>query len=121
MPPTYPHLEIERRPNACCVRLRNHRIAETEINEVVEELVDLAQSEGCRNLVLSLGPKSPECLYSVFLAKLYWAQQVLDKEGGALVLCEVDPLVRTIFEACKLDGHFRFAEDFDDAVAVMAK
>jgi hypothetical protein len=117
---TYPHLEVERRPNACCVRLRSHRIAESEIHTVVEELVALARSEGIRNLALSLGPKPPECLYSVFLAKLCWAQRVLGEEGGALILCEVDPMVRSIFEACKLDQQFQFAEDFDEAVAVLA-
>jgi hypothetical protein len=117
----YRHLEIEHRPNACCVRLRTHRIAEKEIHEIVEELVALARSEGCRNLVLSLGPKSPECLYSVFLAKLCWAQRILGEEGRILVLCDVDPMVRSIFEACRLDEQFRFAEDFDEAVAVMAK
>jgi len=121
MPRTYPHLDIERRPNACCVRLRSHRIAESEIHAVVEELVALSRSEGFRNLVLSLGPKPPECLYSVFLAKLCWAKRVLDEEGGVLVLCEVDPMVRTIFEACKLDEQFRFAEDFDEAVAALAR
>ena len=116
MSQVYPHLAIERRSNACCVRLRTHRIGESEICTVVEELVALAQSEGCRNLVLSLGPKPPECLYSVFLAKLCWAQRVLHDEGGVLVLCEVDPMVRSIFEACKLDKLFRFADNFDEAV-----
>ena len=116
MSQVYPHLAIERRPNACCVRLRTHRIAESEICTVVEELVALAKSEGCQNLMLSLGPKPPECLYSVFLAKLCWAQRVLRSEGSALVLCEVDPAVRTIFEACKLDKLFRFADTFDEAI-----
>jgi hypothetical protein len=118
---TYPHLEIERRPNVCCVRLRSHRIAESEIHTVVEELVALSRWEGFRNLVLSLGPNPPECLYSVFLAKLCWARRILGEEGRSLVLCQVDPMVRTIFEACKLDEQFRFAEDFDEAVAALAR
>ena len=71
--------------------------------------------------MLSLGPKPPECLYSVFLAKLCWAQRVLGEEGGVLVLCEVDPMVRSIFEACRLDEQFRFAENFDQAVSAIAK
>jgi hypothetical protein len=117
---TYPHLEIERRSTTCCVRLRSYRIAESEIHTVVEELVALSRSAGIRKLVLSLGPKPPECLYSVFLAKLCWAQRIMDEEGGALVLCEVDPMVRSIFEACKLDGQFQFAEDFDEALGALA-
>ena len=43
MSPPYPHLQIERRPDACCVRLRDNRIAESEIQAVVEELVRLAR------------------------------------------------------------------------------
>jgi hypothetical protein len=97
--------------------LRSYQIAEMEIHEVCEELVALGQEEGCLGVALSLGPESPECLYSVFLAKLYWAQRVLSDQGRGMVLCEVEPAVRTIFEAAKLDDRFRFAPDFDAAVA----
>ena len=68
-------------------------------------------------VALSLGPESPECLYSVFLAKLYWAQRMLSEQGISLILCDVRPVVRTIFEAVKLDDHFRFAGNLDAAVA----
>ena len=83
------------------------------------EQLDLAKAEACHGLALSLGPKSPECLYSVFLAKLYWVQRVLNEQGVGLVLCEVEPAVHAIFEACKLDEQFRFAADFDAAVEAL--
>ena len=116
-----PHLIVERREGVVCVRLRSYRMAETEIVNTAQELVDLAKTEGCRGLALSLGPKSPECLYSVFLAKLFWVQRVLSEQGSPLVLCEVDPAVHAIFAACKLDDQFRFVADFDAAVAALKK
>ena len=119
MTPTYPHLDIERRGSVFCVRLRSNRFPETEIHEVAQELAELGRSEGCRGLALALGPKPPECLYSVFLAKLCSVQRVLAENGAGLVLCDVDPSVRTIFQAVKLDERFRFAPDFDAAVAAL--
>ena len=113
----YPHLLIERRADVYCIRLRSHRIEETDIHDMMHELVEVAGSGPCRGLALSLGPRSPECLYSVFLAKLYWVQRLLAEQGIPLVLCDVDPAVHTIFEAVKLDERFRFAADFDAAVA----
>ena len=115
----YRHLMVESRGDVHCVRLRAHRMEEADIPAMAEELVDLVRSGPCRGVALSLGPKSPECLYSVFLAKLYWAQRVVGEQGAALVLCEVDPAVHTIFEAVKLDDRFRFAPDFDAAVAAL--
>jgi anti-anti-sigma regulatory factor len=53
----------------------------------------------------------------VFLAKLMTVQRHLRQQGGALVLCEVSPEVRSVFEACRLDQQFRFVKDFDEAVA----
>ena len=115
----YPHLLVEKRGDVYCVQLRSHRIEETDIHDMTRELVELARSGPCRGVALSLGPKSPECLYSVFLAKLYWVQRNLTELGAGLVLCHVDPAVHRIFEAVKLDERFRFAADFDAAVAAL--
>ena len=121
MTPLYRHLNYERRGDVFCVRLRTFRLAEAEIHDMAQELVDLSRTPGCRGVALGLGPKSPECLYSVFLAKLYWAQRVIGEEGGALVLCEVDPMVHSIFEACNLDDRFHFAGTFDEAAAELTQ
>ncbi len=117
MTPFYHHLQVERRGDVFCVRLRWPRIEETDIHEMADELAGLGRLQPCRGVAVSLGPHSPECLYSVFLAKLYWAQRILRESGVGLVLCDVSPAVRTIFEAVKLDDRFRFARDFDAAVA----
>ena len=38
-----PHLLVERRADVLCVRLRSHRLAETEIVDTAQELVDLVK------------------------------------------------------------------------------
>ena len=76
-----------------------------------------APDDGCRKVALSLGPKPPDCLYSVFLGKLISVQRRLQEKGRRLLLCEAGSEVQSIFAACKLLDHFTFAADFDAAAA----
>jgi anti-anti-sigma factor len=109
--------EVERRGDVFCVRLRRPRLDEPELGELAEELLGLVRNDGCRKLALSLGPRPPEFLYSIFLAKLISLQRALRERGGEIVLCHTGPEVRSIFEACCLDTLFPFLPDFDAAVA----
>jgi hypothetical protein len=113
----YRYLEVEHRGGVFCVQLKQHRLDETQIYEVGAELRRLVTDDGCRKMALSLGPESPECLYSVFLAKLITLQRVLREHSGELVLCYAQPVVREIFAACCLDALFHFLPDFEAAVA----
>ena len=115
---TRPHrlIHVERRGDVFCVRLHPSRLDEAMIHELSDELRGLVTNEGCRKMALSLGPESPECLYSVFLAKLITLQRVLREHDGELVLCHVQPAVRDIFEACRLEELFAFQPDFNAAV-----
>ena len=113
----YRYIEVERRGDVFCVRLRFRRLEESQVYDLANELVALATEEGCRKLALNLGPGAPECLYSVFLAKLVTVQRVHAEQGGDMVLCGVSPAVQTVFEACRLDKQFHFVPDFDAAVA----
>jgi anti-anti-sigma factor len=113
----YRYVTVERQGDVYCVRLRRARLDEGEIYQLADELIDLCLVQGCRKLALSLGPEPPDCMYSVFLAKLITVQRTLHEHRGEMVLCEVGPAVRTIFEACRLDRQFRFAPDFATAVA----
>jgi hypothetical protein len=110
-------IEVQRRGDVFCVRLRRHRLDETEIGALIDALEGLITTEGCGKLALSLGPQPPECLYSVFLAKLIHLQRVLNEHGGRMVLCQVGPEVRSIFTCCRLETLFHFVADFDDAAA----
>ena len=110
-------ITVERNGDIFCVRLKRPRLDESEIFQLTDELTDLVTRDGCRKLALSLGPLPPDCLYSVFLAKLVTVQRVLEEHGGSLLLCEVAPEVRSIFDATHLDRKFEFVRDFPAAVA----
>lgn len=117
----YRFLNVERRGDVFCTRLRQTQLDELMIHELADEFRRLIDDDGCRKLALSLGPDAPECLYSVFLAKLIALQRELREHQGALVLCHASPPVREIFAACALDQLFHFVPDFDAAVTQFAQ
>ena len=113
------HIDVEQRGEVFCVRLRRFRIDEPDIPNLASELITLGSTPGCKKVVLSLGPRPPECLYSVFRAKLMTVQRRLTEHGSSLVLCEVSPEVLGIFQVCRFAEHFQFVPDFDAATAVV--
>jgi anti-anti-sigma factor len=113
----YRHIDFERRGDVFCVRFQQKRLDEPILHEMAEEVRQLVAADGCRKMALSLGPESPECLYSIFLAKLISIQRLLRERQGELVLCFVQPPVREIFASCRLDQLFHFLPDFDAAVS----
>ncbi len=117
----YRLIKIDRRGDVFCVRLRSPRLEEAEIQEFGDEIQELCSKDGCRKLALSLGPEAPDCLYSVFLAKLISVRNALKKLDGELVLCEVAPIAYSVFEACLLHREFVFVANFDAAVAYFAR
>jgi hypothetical protein len=117
----FQHIDVERRGDVFCVRLRQLRLEEAAIYELFTELRSLVTSDGCRKMALSLGPQSPECLYSIFLAKLITLQRVLREHDGELLLCQASDDVHAIFESCCLDRLFHFLPDFEAAVAHWAQ
>jgi hypothetical protein len=92
---------------------------EKALQELGEEWTNLIDQQGCRHFVLSLGPKEPECLYSVFLAKLVSLQRRLNKQGGRLIIADASPHTMSIFAACHLTEIFQFTPDLDAAVAAL--
>jgi len=99
------------------VRMRKRKLDETELHEFIDEVLSLIHDEGCRKMALSLGPGSPECLYSIFLAKLFTVRKRLIEAGGKLKLCDVTPDVVGVFEAVHLQDFFDFVPDMATAVA----
>ena len=118
---TYRHIKAEYREGVCCVRLRHTRLEEGEIQQFGDELVSLGSQEGYRKIALSLGPEPPDCLYSVFLAKLVAVRNALARLDGRLVLCELAPVAYHVFEACLLHREFVFLPDFAAAIAYFAE
>jgi hypothetical protein len=116
----YRHLEVRREGEVFCARLREFRLSEPQLYEMCGELLRLPDKDGCRKLVLSLGPPEPEFLYSVFLAKLVSLQRRLDGAGGALRVVTTSAATMSIFAACRLDTLFHFAPDEATAVQELA-
>lgn len=117
MPKSYRHLLVERHGDVACVRLARPRLDENEIHELALELIHLAREGGCPRIALSLGPQTPECLFSVFLAKLISLQRRLNEMGGGLKLCECTPQVIDILDACVLLDRFDIVADPATALA----
>jgi anti-anti-sigma factor len=115
------YIQVERRDDACCVRLRKAHLEESEMAAMAEEFLGLVEDEGCRKIALALGPEPPEFLYSVFLARLVQVRRALAERGGDMALCYAGPEVRNIFACCSLDNLFRFYPDFDSALAAWSR
>ena len=105
----YRQIEVQRAEDVFCVRLRKRQLNEAGVYELGDELVRLIEEDGCRKLVLSLGPEPPECLYSVLLAKLVTAQKRLHAHKGVLKIADAGEETIAIFEACRLKDLFDFS------------
>src|SRR4051812_47478978 len=116
----YQHIDVQRHGDVFCVRLRSRRLLEIDILELADELVSLIVDAGCRKLALSLGPEAPECMYSIFLAKLLMVRRRLKECGGALRLCHASDDVLGLFEACRLKEYFEFSPDQQAAIAALS-
>ncbi len=112
----YRLIKVEWQGAVACIRLRKSRLDESEIQQLGEEVIDAAGREG-NKAALSLGPQTPECLYSVFLAKLIAVRNALKRKGGDFALVEVGPVAYSVFEACLLHREFTFLPDFAAALA----
>ena len=120
MPRPYRTIDVERTDDVFCVRLKKSELQEPEVHDLAGELVELVTDEGCRKLVLALGPEPPNLIYSVFMGKLLMVRRRLQEAGGALKLCHVAPAVRGVFDALQLTQYFDFYPDRDAAVAAFA-
>jgi hypothetical protein len=116
---TFRHITATRQHDVTCVRLKHARLEEGEIAQLADEVISLCRDPGCK-LALSLGPQTPYCLYSVFLAKLITIRNAVVKAGGRMVLCDVGPNTYSAFEATRLHQEFTFVPDFAAAVAHFA-
>ena len=114
-------IDIERHGDVCCVHLRKRELEEEDLHQFSSEVNRLIQEEGCRKMVLCLGPDGPLCLYSIFLAKLVSIQRRLDQAGGQFKLAHVSPEIYRIFQACNLHSLFTFCPDQQSAITDFAK
>jgi hypothetical protein len=114
-------LEVEQVGDIACLRLKQSRLGVGGLEELAADIDQFMDDTTCRSVVFSLGPEEPECLYSVFLAKLVTLQKRLQAAGGGLVLADASADVQKIFAACRLDDLFRFAPDRTAAIAALTQ
>lgn len=108
---TYEHITFRDQDGVFVVRIKNHRLRAEDLEQLGAELNGLIDEHGCRKLVLSMGPRDFECLYSVFLGKLVHLQRSLASVGGAMVVAEASENTLGVFRATGLDKHFQFFAD----------
>lgn len=113
----YRFIDVDEQDGVVCVRLRQLILSDQELEALGAEIARLVDEHGSRKLVLTLGPEEPQCLYSVFLAKLVNLQKRLETDGGVLALAQLSPAAMSIFHAAGLDKFFRF---FPNAAAARA-
>src|SRR5690242_7575531 len=99
----YHYIKVEKNPPLCCVHLKQQFFSDRELEDLGAEIARLVDEDGCRKVVLVLGPEEPQCLYSVFLAKLVNLQKRLENDGGALALTNLNSTAQAFFEAAGLE------------------
>jgi anti-anti-sigma factor len=119
MPEQHRMLDVEQIDEIFCVRLRHPRLEVGGLEDLLTELDSLVNDHGCRKLVISLGPEEPQCMYSLFLAKLVSLQKRLQTAGGALKIAEASENVQQIFEVCRLKNMFDFMADRTAAISAL--
>ncbi len=113
----YRHIIVERNGAVFGVRLNSMRMSEKDVLEMADELLGIVNRDGCRKMVLSLGPGQVDCLYSVFLAKLVTVRRHMAAIQGKLKIAEASPETIGVFEACQLKEFFEFVPDMTAALA----
>src|SRR5437660_1689120 len=117
----FKQIEFERRGEVYCVRLVHAQLDESGLEELGAEVARIIDEEGCRKMVLALGPEDPLCLYSVFLAKQVSLQRRLAGAGGGLALAGLSDNTESIFHVAGLHNFFFFYPDSEKAVAALSR
>lgn len=115
----YQFIALQRDGDVLCVRLKNPRVEDHHMEDLGAELSRLIDDENGRKIVVSLGPEEPDCLISVFLAKLISLQRRLDVVGGTLVLAHVSDHTRDLFRAAGIEKLFYFYPDQQSAAEAL--
>jgi hypothetical protein len=117
----YQFITFEKSGSIFCVRLKSLRVEDHQMEDLGAEFARLIDEENCRKMVVNLGPEEPECLMSVFLAKMLGLQRRLQSLGGVVALAHVSDYTRGIFRSVGIEKFFQFYPDQTAAVAALNK
>ena len=82
---------------------------EQNIQIIGEQLFELVDAEGKKKILLDF--KNVDYLSSAALGKLITLNKKANTSGGKLVLCNIRPEIKEVFEITKLDKFFKIKED----------
>jgi anti-anti-sigma regulatory factor len=113
---TYQFITVDRHGDVFTVSVQQPRIEDHQMEDLGAELGRLLDEENCRKMVLCLGPQEIDCLFSIFLAKLFNLQRRLESVGGRLALAHVSDDLRIIFRTAGIEKFFQFHPDQQSAL-----
>lgn len=109
---------VETRDGIVVVRVLRERLSEEDnIAQWSQELTDLVEQFGARQMVVCL--ERVVYLSSAAVGKLITLHRRLHRNEGRLVICGLVNAVRDIFLAGRLDSYFTIAPNVDAAVALL--
>jgi anti-sigma B factor antagonist len=98
-------LEVEKMADVTIVCSTDRKILiEQHIQLIAEQLLDLVKESGEKKLLLNF--RNVEYMSSAVLGMLVTLNKKIQAAGGKLVLCNIDPQIREVFEITKLDKLF---------------
>src|ERR1700756_3944579 len=110
-------LEVEDIGDVTVVNFVDRKILDEQNIQIIgEQLFSLVDEVGRRKLLLNFG--NVEYLSSAALGKLITLNKKVQSAGGRLILCNIDPQIREVFEITRLDKLFVIKNDEQEALQV---
>ena len=114
-PPRRKRLEIEDIGDVTVVCFTDRKILDEQNIQVIgEQLFSLVDEMSRKNLLLNFS--NVEYMSSAALGKLITLNKKVQASDGRLVLCNIDPQIREVFEITRLDKLFTIRSDEQEAL-----
>src|SRR5215472_11443934 len=108
-------LEVEDLGDVTVVSFTDRKILDEQNIQIIgDQLFSLVDESGRKKLLLNFG--NVEYMSSAALGKLITLNKKVQSSGGRLVLCNIDPQIREVFEITKLDKLFVIRGDEQEAL-----
>ena len=109
-------IDVTKRGDVFCARLKKRNMTEADLHQFGEEVAELIDDHGCRKLALALGKDRLDCLQSMFIGKLNMIRRLLVDQKGHMRLCEIAPINFDVLKVCKITELIETQPDLDAAV-----
>ena len=113
-------LEVENRDGIAIVNFIDRKIFDKEtIQQIGEDLFSLVDQYERKKILLNFG--KVEYLSSASLGKFLTLQEKLQKQGGKLVMCNINKDIFGVFEITRHDRSFNIQKDERAGLAEFSK